>query len=99
VALLVLLINSVAWTQHRIADSRHAEMASSTDQAIDPLMPAKPLSDERVQTEHLSYALTGFVLALAKGLAELRTRWQPVFSRLWPAVMTVLVVLLMLHKE
>ena len=73
-------------------------MASSADQAIDPVMPAKPLSDERIQTEHLSYPLTGFVLALAKGLAELRNRWQPVFSRLWPAVMTVLGVLLMLHR-
>ena len=54
---------------------------------------------ERIQAEHLSYAVTGFGIGLVKGLAEVRTRWRAVFSRLWPTLMIVLGVLLMFYHE
>lgn len=54
---------------------------------------------ERIQAEHLSYAVTGFGIGLVKGLAEARTRWRAVFSRLWPTLMIVLGVLLMFYHE
>jgi hypothetical protein len=54
---------------------------------------------ERIQSQHLSFAVTGFGIAIAKGLAETRTRWQRLFSRIWPALMIVLGVLLMFYTE
>jgi hypothetical protein len=54
---------------------------------------------ERIQAEHLSYAVTGFGIGLVKGVAEVRTRWRTVFSRLWPTLMIVLGVLLMFYHE
>jgi hypothetical protein len=54
---------------------------------------------ERIQAEHLSYAITGFGIGVAKGLAETRTRWRAVFSRLWPTLMIALGVLLMFYQE
>jgi hypothetical protein len=53
----------------------------------------------RIQAEHLSYAVTGFAIGLVKGLAEVSTRWQIVFARLWPMLMIVLGVLLMCYAE
>jgi copper resistance protein D len=53
----------------------------------------------RIQAEHLSYAVTGFAIGLVKGFAEVRTRWQMVFARLWPVLMIVLGVLLMCYAE
>jgi hypothetical protein len=53
----------------------------------------------RIETEHLSYAVTGFGIGVAKGLAEVRTRWQAVFSKLWPTLMIVLGVLLAFYTE
>lgn len=53
----------------------------------------------RIQTEHLSYAVTGSGIGLAKGLAEFGTSWQMVFARLWPTLMVVLGVLLMCYVE
>jgi len=53
----------------------------------------------RIQAEHLSYAATGFGVGLSKGLAEVRTKWQTVFAKLWPSLMIVLGVLLMLYTE
>jgi hypothetical protein len=38
----------------------------------------------RIQTQHLSYSLTGLGIGVTKGLAEVRTRWQPVFTRYAP---------------
>jgi hypothetical protein len=53
----------------------------------------------RIQTEHLSYAVTGFSIGLVKGLAEVPTRWQLVFAKLWPMFMVALGVLLMCYVE
>jgi putative copper resistance protein D len=53
----------------------------------------------RIEAEHLSYAITGFGIGLAKGFAEVRTRWQAMFSKLWPTLMIVLGVLLMFYTE
>ena len=53
----------------------------------------------RIQAEHLSYAATGFGIGLSKGLAEIRTKWQTVFAKLWPTLLIVLGVLLMLYTE
>jgi len=53
----------------------------------------------RIQAEHLSYAVTGFGIVSAKSLAEVSTRWQTVFARLWPTLMVVLGALLMCYAE
>ncbi len=53
----------------------------------------------RIQAEHLSYAATGFGIGLTKGLAEVDTRWQTIFAKLWPTLMIVLGVLLMFYVE
>jgi len=53
----------------------------------------------RIQAEHLSYAATGFGIGLTKGLAEVDTRWQTLFAKLWPTLMIVLGVLLMFYVE
>ena len=53
----------------------------------------------RIQTQHLSFAATGFAIGVFKGLSELPTRWQVVFARLWSLLMIVLGVLLMLYTE
>ena len=53
----------------------------------------------RIQAEHLSYAVIGFCIGSAKGLAEVSTRWRIVFARLWPMLMVVLGVLLMCYVE
>lgn len=52
-----------------------------------------------IQTEHLSFAITGFGIALASGLAEIRSRWQTIFTRIWPTLLIVLGVLLMFYTE
>jgi putative copper resistance protein D len=53
----------------------------------------------RIQAEHLSFAATGFGIAVFKGLSEVPTRWQVIFARLWSLLMIVLGVLLMLYSE
>lgn len=52
-----------------------------------------------IQSEHLSFAVTGFGIGLAKGVAEIPTRWQVVFQKLWPALLIVLGVLLLFYTE
>jgi len=53
----------------------------------------------RVQSEHLSYAVAGISLGLVKGLAEVKTRFQGDFGKVWPVLMIVLGVLLMFYRE
>jgi hypothetical protein len=53
----------------------------------------------RIQSEHLSYAVAGIGLGLAKGLAEVKTRLQGGFGKVWPLLMIVLGVLLMFYRE
>jgi hypothetical protein len=52
-----------------------------------------------IQSEHLSYSITGFAIALTKGLSETRSKWQPFFLKLCPAMMMVLGALLMVYVE
>jgi len=53
----------------------------------------------RIQSEHLSYSLAGIGIGLTKGLAEVKTRWQRVFAKLFPLLMIAFGVLLMLYRE
>src|SRR6266446_6069147 len=53
----------------------------------------------RIQSEHFSFAMTGFGIALSKGLAEKPSAWQPFFERLFPTLLVVLGVLLMVYVE
>jgi hypothetical protein len=53
----------------------------------------------RIQSEHLSYTVTGIGLGLAKGLAEVKSRFQGGFGKMWPLLMVVLGVLLMFYRE
>jgi hypothetical protein len=53
----------------------------------------------RVQQQHLRFAETGAGVALAKGLADSRGKWGPLFNKLWPIFMIALGVLLLLYTE
>src|SRR5712692_1621890 len=53
----------------------------------------------RIQAEHMSFAAAGFGIGVFKGLSELPTRGQLIFSRLWSLLMIVLGVLLLLYTE
>jgi putative copper resistance protein D len=53
----------------------------------------------RVQAQHESFAATGFVIGVLKGLSELPTRWQAMFAKLWALPLIVLGTLLMLYTE
>jgi len=53
----------------------------------------------RIQSEHVTYAIAGVGISLAKLLSDLRTSWQSVFLRLWPASLIVLGALLMTYVE
>lgn len=53
----------------------------------------------RIQSEHFSFAMAGFGIALSKGLAETRFPWKAFFERLFPALLMVLGALLMVYVE
>ncbi len=53
----------------------------------------------RIQSKHLSFAVTGFGVGAFRGLSEVPTRWQVVLARLWPLLIIVLGVLLALEHE
>jgi putative copper resistance protein D len=53
----------------------------------------------RIQSEHVSFAVTGFGIALSKGLAETSFDWRPFFQRLFPALLIVLGALLLVYVE
>jgi hypothetical protein len=53
----------------------------------------------RIQSEHLGFAVTGFGIALTKGLAETPFAWRPFFKRLFPTLLLVLGVLLLAYVE
>ena len=52
-----------------------------------------------IQAEHFSFAIAGFGIGAFRGLSEVPTRWQVLFSRLWPLLMIGLGVLLLLYSE
>ena len=54
---------------------------------------------ERIQFEHLGFAVTGFGIALSKGLSETPIAWRPFFQRLFPTLLVVLGALLLVYVE
>jgi hypothetical protein len=52
-----------------------------------------------IQTQHRWFAATGLGIAVTKGLAEVSHEWRQVLKRTWPALLTVLGVLLMAYTE
>jgi putative copper resistance protein D len=54
---------------------------------------------QRIQAEHLNFAIVGGGIGVFKGLSELRTRWQAVFIKSWPLLLVILGVLLMRYTE
>lgn len=53
----------------------------------------------RIQNQHRGYTAAGFAVGLTKGLSEINTNWQGLFSKLWPSFMILLGVLLMFYVE
>ena len=53
----------------------------------------------RIQSQHLGFAVTGFGIALTKGLAETPFAWRLFFKRLFPTLLLVLGALLLMYVE
>jgi putative copper resistance protein D len=53
----------------------------------------------RIQSQHISFSVTGVGIAISKGLAETPFEWRPFFERLFPALLIVLGALLMVYVE
>jgi copper resistance protein D len=53
----------------------------------------------RIQSQHMSFSVTGLGIALSKGLAETPFAWRPFFERLFPTLLIVLGALLMVYVE
>ncbi len=53
----------------------------------------------RIQSEHVSYSLVGIGVGLTMGLSNLETRWQEIFRRACPVLITALGILLMFYQE
>lgn len=53
----------------------------------------------RIQGEHLNFAIAGGGIGVLKGLSELRSPWQAIFTKCWPLLLIVLGVLLMRYTE
>jgi hypothetical protein len=53
----------------------------------------------RIQSQHVSFSVTGLGIALSKGLAETPFEWRPFFDRLYPTLLVVLGALLMVYVE
>jgi hypothetical protein len=53
----------------------------------------------RIQSQHMSYTLSGLGIGLSKGLSELRISISGVLGRIWPVLMIVLGVLLLFYRE
>jgi hypothetical protein len=53
----------------------------------------------RIQSQHMGYTLSGLMLALTKGLSELKLPLRPFLGKLWPLIMLVLGVMLMFYRE
>ncbi len=53
----------------------------------------------RIQYQHLSYAIVGIGIGLAKGAAEVKMRGYKLFANLWPVLTAVLGTLLMFYRE
>ena len=53
----------------------------------------------RIQSQHISFSVTGLGIALSKGLAETPFEWRPFFERLFPTLLVVLGALLLVYVE
>jgi putative copper resistance protein D len=53
----------------------------------------------RIQSEHVSYSVVGIGVGLTMGLSNLETRWQEIFRRVSPLLITALGILLMFYRE
>jgi hypothetical protein len=53
----------------------------------------------RIQSEHLSYTISGLAIGLTKGLSELKNRVAGIFAKIWPLLMILLGTLLMFYRE
>ena len=53
----------------------------------------------RVQAEHLNFAVAGFGIGILKSLSEVPSRWQRLYTKLWPIPIIALGVLLMFYAE
>lgn len=53
----------------------------------------------RIQSQHITYMLSGLGIGLSKGLSELRTSVSGAFGRIWPLLMVTLGILLLFYRE
>ena len=53
----------------------------------------------RIQSEHMTYTITGLGIGLSKGLSEMKSKFAKLFTKIWPLLMIALGVLLMFYKE
>ena len=53
----------------------------------------------RIQSQHISFSVTGLGIAVSKGLSETPFEWRPFFERLFPALLIVLGALLIVYVE
>jgi hypothetical protein len=53
----------------------------------------------RIQSEHLSYTVTGLGIGVAKGLSEMKLRSLAIFGKVWPILLAILGVLLIFYRE
>jgi hypothetical protein len=52
-----------------------------------------------IQSEHMSYTISGLGIGLAKGLSEMKSKAGAFFGKVWPSLMIVLGILLMFYRE
>ena len=56
-------------------------------------------SMEHIEKQHHWFATAGFGIAITKALAEIPQRWQLVFRKIWPTLLTILGILLIVYTE
>lgn len=61
--------------------------------------PSAMASMEHIESQHRWFAAAGIGIAVTKGLAEIPQKWQLAFKRTWPALLTILGILLMAYTE
>ena len=52
-----------------------------------------------IQSEHLSYTISGLGIGVAKGLSEMKSKAGAFFAKVWPSLMFVLGILLLFYRE
>jgi len=54
---------------------------------------------QRIQAQHIRFAVVGMLVALSKALAEIHWVRRQLFARAWPSFMMLLGVLLLIYRE